>query len=217
MDNQATNSWLWPALLTAAIAAVGYVAKLLLESIQKVRADRRARRSNLLELYSLLRAGFTAFKVQNENRNKLMDIIRSKYQQEVTGKIGFEEKMEAVYTILNPAEKELHTLIRAITMHTIYPVNEAMLKWLKSDTYYKSSKHNDGNLSKLSQSLMALEAHLYLWHAKYVIWMPDTPAHSLVYLADEKRHGVVFPKGIEVLIEKVLKLRALPTPETGDL
>ncbi len=207
MENAATNNWLWPALLTAAIAAAGYVAKLLIETVQKVRSDRRARRTHLLELYSLLRAGYTAFRVQTENRNKLMGIINAKYAEQVTGKIGFEERMEAVYTVLAPSEKELHTIIRAITMHTIYPLNDAMLKWLKKDSFYKSSKHDDGTLSQLAQSLMALEAHLYLWQSKYAIWIPGNPAHALVYLADEKRHGVVFPQGIETLIGKVLKLK----------
>jgi hypothetical protein len=207
MENTENNNWLWPALLTAAIAAVGYVAKLLIETIKDIRAEKRARRTHLLELYSLLMAGYAAFKVQTDNRNKLMAAIDSKYQQQVAGKIGFEERMEAVYTILTPEEKELHSIIRAITMHTISPINKAMLNWLKKDSYYKAHKHDDSHLSQLAQSLMALEAHLYLWQSKYAIWIPDNPAHALVYLADEKRHGVVFPKGIEELIKKVLDLK----------
>jgi len=210
MATGANDNWLWPALLTAAIAAVGYVAKLLIETIKGIRTDANARRSRLLELYSLIKAGDTAFKVQSENRNKLMGIIERKYPQLIAGKTGFEEIMEACFSTFTPGEKELHTIIRAITVHTIFTLNTALLDWLKKDNFYKSRRHNDTTLARLSQKLTALEAHLYLWLAKYAIWIPDTDAHALVYLADEKRHGVIFPKGIDVLIEKILKLKPLP-------
>jgi hypothetical protein len=36
------------------------------------------------------------------------------------------------------------------------------------------------------------------------MWIPHHPKHALVYLADEKKHGVGFPSGIEVLIKSVL-------------
>src|SRR5712691_2980458 len=57
--------------------------------------------------------------------------------------------------------------------------------------------------SSFSQ-LGALEAHLLMWIAKYSAWIPDTPAHALVYLADEEAHGVPFPSGIERTIEQAL-------------
>ncbi|HWB28232.1 MAG TPA: hypothetical protein VG738_22320 [Chitinophagaceae bacterium] len=217
MENAADNNWLWPALLTAAIAAAGYIAKLLIDTIKNLRSERRARRTHLLELYSLLKAGNTAFLVQKENRTRLMDSIRAHHAHIIAGKIGFEEIMEASFNSFSEKEKELHTIIRAITTHTILSLNTAMLEWLKKDDYYKAHKHDDNDLSKLSQSLMALEAHLYLWHAKYAIWMPDKPAHALVYLADEQKHGVEFPKGIDLIIEKVLSLNKKSTlTQTGN-
>ena len=209
MPNDANNNWLWPALLTAAIAALGYVAKLLIETIKSIRAEKNARRTQLLELYSLIKAGNIAFEVQKENRNLLTGLIEKNHTQLIKGKIGFEEKMEAAFDSFSIEEKELHTLVRAITMHTINPINAALLDWLKKDKYYKARKHDDSTLSQLSQKLTSLEAHLYLWIAKYAIWMPENKAHALVYLADEKRHGVMFPKGIDVLIEKILKLKPL--------
>ena len=207
MATDADNNWFWPALLTAAIAAAGYIAKLLIETIQKIRAEKRARRTRLLELYSLIKAGDTAFKVQSENRSKLIILIEQKYQHLIQNKIGFEERMEACYSCFTHEEKELHTIIRAITMHTINPLNAALMDWLKKDDYYKSGKHNNTALSALAQKLTALEAHLYLWIAKYAIWIPGNNTHALVYLADEKRHGVVFPKGMDLLIEQILKLK----------
>jgi len=207
MENAAANNWFWPAMLTAAIAAAGYIAKLLIDTIKNIRAEKRERRTHLLELYALLRAGNVAFNVQKENRTRLMELINVHHADLIKGKVGFEEIMEAAYNSFGDKEKELHTIIRAITVHTICSLNAAMLEWLKKDTYYKSHKHNNNNLSRLSQSLMALEAHLYLWNAKYAIWIPKHPAHALVYLADEQKHGVVFPKGIDILIEKELNLK----------
>jgi len=209
MPNNANNNWLWPALLTAAIAALGYVAKLLIETIKSIRAEKNARRTQLLQLYSLIKAGDVAFEAQKEHRNNLMRIIEKNHQQLIKGKVGFEDKMEAAFDSFNHEEKELHTLVRAITMHTINPINTALMEWLKKDSYYKARKHDNSALSELSQKLTALEAHLYLWMAKYTIWMPDNKAHALVYLADEKRHGVMFPKEIDLLIEKILKLKPM--------
>ena len=35
-----------------------------------------------------------------------------------------------------------------------------------------------------------------LWHAKYEAWIPNHPEHALVYMADEKHHGLGFPGAI---------------------
>lgn len=40
-----------------------------------------------------------------------------------------------------------------------------------------------------------------LWNAKYESWIPEQPEHALVYMDDEKRHGVGFPKRREAIIE----------------
>jgi len=50
-----------------------------------------------------------------------------------------------------------------------------------------------------------LQAHLLLWLAKYEIWIPASPEHALVYLADEKEHGVGFPRGLDELVDATLK------------
>jgi len=57
------------------------------------------------------------------------------------------------------------------------------------------------------QRLAELEPHLLMWLAKYAAWIPDSPAHALVYLADEEDHGVPFPKGIERVIEESLGIQ----------
>jgi hypothetical protein len=46
---------------------------------------------------------------------------------------------------------------------------------------------------ELAEELFALEIHLTLWHAKFESWIPGHPEHALVYLDDEKAHGLGFP------------------------
>jgi hypothetical protein len=42
-----------------------------------------------------------------------------------------------------------------------------------------------------------------LWRDKYTVWMKNEK-HCVVYLDDEERHGVSFPKGIEDLVDEAL-------------
>jgi hypothetical protein len=57
----------------------------------------------------------------------------------------------------------------------------------------------------LSAKLNHLESHLYLWIAKYNVWIPGNKKHSLVYLADEAHHGKEFPFGIEGVLNTFLE------------
>ena len=82
------------------------------------------------------------------------------------------------------------------------PLNQAMLEWLNEDTYYKLNTHK-GPLNDLSLALRTLEAHLILWRAKYQFWIPDKPERALVYMNDERRHGVGFPDGLDNLVKSL--------------
>jgi hypothetical protein len=197
--------WLGATILGAVIAVVGYVAKLLLEYVGEMRTRRRVRRARLVELFSLLRAGKVAFDVQCDNRNKLADSIKTRNPALAASIKGYERLFVAAYPDMMEEEKELHSIIRAYTIYIIRPVNELILQWLKEDTYFKAQVGGNGPQSKLARRLARLEAHLLLWQAKYTIWIPDNPLHSLVYLADEKRHGLGFPIGIEDDVLEVIK------------
>ena len=75
---------------------------------------------------------------------------------------------------------------------------------LKSDIRYRILLIKRTSAAQLAARLNALDTHLMLWLAKYEAWIPDQPKHSLVYLADEERHGARFPAGIEALVEQVI-------------
>jgi hypothetical protein len=197
--------WLGTALLGAIIAALGYVAKLFLEYLGDLRSMKHTRRARLVELYSILLAGKAAYNVQCENRDRLLDTIIQRNPDVKAKGIGFEKVFASVYPTMTEDEKSLHSIIRAITESTLYPLNESALNWLREDTYFKAITHKKIEKSQLVAYLIKLEAHLLLWFAKYKVWIPDHPEHSLVYLVDEEKHGVGFPVGIEKIVENYLR------------
>jgi hypothetical protein len=206
MENVAQiPAWLGTAVLGAVIAAVGYVAKLILESVGEVRTRVRTRRARLAELLSLLRAGKAAFLVQCENRDRLAELIEQRNPELAKSAIGYEDLFATAYPTMTQRERELHAIIRTITVNALRPLNESALVWLREDTYFKALAWGTRLRARIAEKLAELEAHLLLWHAKYLIWIPEQLEHSLVYLADEQKHGVGFPTNIETDIQDLLK------------
>jgi hypothetical protein len=197
-------AWLGTALLGAIIAALGYVAKLLLEAIEDLRAVKRTRRARLVELLSLLRAGQAAYYAQSEVRDRLASAILRRNPDLAKSSQGYERLFAAAHPGMSADELELHAIVRTITMNTLQPLNEAILKWIREDDYFKAARGRSGHQVDVARKLGALYTHLLLWEAKYKVWMPETPVHALVYLDDEEKHGVGFPKGIENDVESLL-------------
>ena len=116
--------------------------------------------------------------------------------------------MTAAFPKFTADERELHSIIRSITIHGIRPVNQALLDWVRKDATFKGMVHKPGFSGELARKLSELEAHLLLWHAKYEAWIPEQATHALVYLADEKAHGLGFPEGLDELVHHALGKRS---------
>lgn len=204
--------WLGTGVLTAALAALGYTTKAIMGSLSRWyegRRDTRADRlTRLLELKHLLRTGKYSFRIQAEKRDRLHDDLTrqdSNISREVIEDAeGFEEIFSLAYDHLTPEQRDRHGVIRSITTDALYPINQALLEWLRKDTFFKAQWHHK-DLGDLAKNLGELEVHLILWFAKYNMWMGD-PKHALVYLADEKDHGVGFPQKLEQDVDKALEL-----------
>jgi hypothetical protein len=196
--------WLGAAVIGAVVAALGYVSKLIIESWASYREVQNTHRARLVELQSLLRAAWVSFAVQNGHAKRLLSMVLENHPDLIRAVEGYERTFFTAYRMFTPDEKELHALIRGITIYSLRPTNQSLLNWLKSDTYFKAQKPSRGILGELAEKLAALEAHLILWHAKYETWIPDTSDHALVYLADEDEHGVGFPSGIDEVVRKAL-------------
>lgn len=198
--------WLGAAVAGALLAAIGYVVKLILQWVAEVMAQRRLRRARLVALYSLLRAGRRVFIVQSGHRNRLADSLLET-QPETAARFegqGYEELLTACYPAMTPEQRELHGIIRAITENTLRPINELLLQWVRDDDYFKGRMCAQGADADLAANLSQLEAHLLFWHAKYGMWIPNHPDHALVYLADEKQHGLGFPRRLEEITKIIL-------------
>ena len=186
--------WVGAAILGAIIAAVGYVAKLSVEFIQSRVEIKRHNRAKLVELRSLLRASKVAFIIQNTHARSLVAQVKNSI--ELNEEQGLEDIISKYYENFSPEQKEFHSLIRSMTTNALLPTNQQLLRWLREDTYFKGKK------DQLAINLSLLESHIILWIAKYEAWIPGNQSHALIYLADEKKHGLGFPSGLDELVDK---------------
>lgn len=203
--------WIGVAILGAILAVLGYIGKQVAEWFTKLYAEKRTRRARLIELFALVRAGDAAWKVQCENRDRLATSL-SKNPIFAGDQRGYDYLFAHAFPSMTPEELKLHAIIRAMTVYTFQPLNEALLKWLSSDTEFRVRPPGNSRKARLAQYLFDLEVHLLLWQAKFRAWIPDHPEHALVYLADEERHGIGFPPGGVELVAELLEWRLTPSP-----
>lgn len=192
------------ALVAAGIAALGYVGKLAVQGWQAWRRARAERIARLQHLRSLLRAAQVAFDVQKQQRDRLAKLLDENHPDHGLGGRGYEWLFSGLYEAFTPEERDLHVVIRGYTEHALHPLNKDMLEWLRSDSHYRVASGKTGRDAELAAYLERLEAHLLLWMAKYHAWIANRPEHALVYLADEQKHGLGFPHGIEAAVDAVL-------------
>jgi hypothetical protein len=192
------------AIVGAIIAAAGYVGKLLVDVVLDFRKRKRDRRSQLVELRSLLRAAKTSFTIQNQHATRLLNMLRRSDSQPLTEAVGYERIFASKYAAFSPEEKELHDIIRGITIHALKPTNTELLNWIQRDSYFRGQRKSEEQIGSLPECLSDLHTHLLLWLAKYETWIPDQPEHALIYLDDEQKHGVEFPKRVDAIVERVL-------------
>jgi hypothetical protein len=188
----------WPvelqvAVFGAASAGVGYGIRSAIDWRKSRRHERERTIAELQRLQSLLNAGHEVFFMQRNQVDRLIALLEQNHPTECENLTGVEEKMERCYRILNKTEKEIHTIIRSYTKHSMRSINLAVSEWLKSDGLFKTGVVKSQRKEQLAETLVALEIHLLLWHAKYEAWIPNHLEHAIVYMDDEKHHGLGFP------------------------
>jgi hypothetical protein len=190
-------------IVPALIAALGYVGKQVVESLRVWRIERDQRRARLHQLGALLQASRAAFLAQRAQVERLAQRLVANHEDAPEPGGGYERLFSRLYERFDADDRDLHDVIRAYTEHGLRPLNEAMLAWLRQDTDHRTTDGKRGRKFELAKLLNQLDAHLLLWLAKYEAWIPDRPHHALVYLADEEKHGLGFPHGIEDAVEAV--------------
>src|SRR5215217_8933909 len=132
-------AWLAPAVIGAAIAALGYVARLTIDAWRSWRLRRAEDFAKLLRLQAHLAASGAAFRVQRDLARRLADMLRHNHPDHLPRQAGFERLFTVLYDRFSPEEAELHLVIRGYTEHALRPVNESMAEWLNTDTTYRTS------------------------------------------------------------------------------
>jgi hypothetical protein len=202
MELQTVPTWLGAAIVAAAFAAIGYVAKVFFEWAGTVFNERRQRRARLVALQSLLRGTRASFQIQFEHVERLKTMVEKNHAESARQEEGYDRFLSRTHGQFNREELELYGFIRSITVNSLCPGNRSMIEWLKADAYFKAQRR--GRYGKLAKRLADLDTHLLLWSAKYAAWIPDNPEHCLVYMADEEAHGIGFPHGIDGLIDDLI-------------
>ena len=146
----------------------------------------------------MLNAARTIFDLQQAKVFELLEQFNQNHPGESLPEVGYEEAMETACQHFDKDEKELHGIIRAYTQHSMRPINLAMLEWLRADTRFRTGVVKSERREQLARNLVDLEIHLLLWNAKYQAWIPSQPHHALVYMLDEKEHGLGFPGDREI-------------------
>lgn len=192
---QSIPSWAGTLLLSAVTGVVVYWWKEWTEGIKHMREERISIVSRLEELKSLLATSFNVAMIQQDRARILVAMLQKNHPSEASLGDGLEDTMARCHPVFNGEEKELHNIIRAYSEHSMRRINEALQKWVESDKHFKSGLVESSRKNELAARLREMEMHLLLWFAKLENWLPSQPHHALVYMNDEKQHGLGFPSG----------------------
>ena len=198
-------SWAWPIVLTAIIGALGWFGKTVYDWREDYRQANAERLANLQQLSALLDTSERLFNIQAVQRDRLLKLLEKNHPDKIDMGAGYDAAFEKLYDEFTPEERELHGFIRAMTVNAMLKLNLAMSDWLKGDASFKTRAVSLKVRNDLADQLRNLELHLTLWHAKYQYWIPENQKHALVYLGDEKEHGIPFPQKLKGLVDKAIQ------------
>lgn len=202
------STWLalaLPIVFTAIIGAIGWFWKTIYDWREQRRQLSAERLASLQQLSTLLDTSRRVFEIQAKQRNRLLELLKKNHPDKVDTSAGYDAVFEKLYDEFTPDEKELHGVIRAMTVNAMRKLNLDISDWLKGDDSFKTRAVSIRKQDDLSDQLRKLELHLALWHAKYQYWIPEKLKHALVYLGDEKEHGIKFPTEVEEVVDEAIQ------------
>jgi hypothetical protein len=201
---------LFGAAAAAAFAGLGFlIVKFFFQPRAEKKSLARRRRRSLETLKSLLGVSGDAFSTQNKRARTLLAKVRENHPGLVTTdetgrSLGFDEIFHRAYDDLQPEEMELFQLIRGTTMTSLYETNKKVYEWIEGNSAFLTADKTDKVMNDLAEDLTALRRHLRAWLDKYSVWIPVKESRSIVYLADEKKHGTGFPRRLEQSLDAAL-------------
>ena len=196
--------WLAKALLGVAAAAAGYVGKAVVEWYRERRTAHRDTLRQLRQLAALLDEGRSVFQSQIYLANELLLSVRANHADKVSGLKGYDETFAAAYDAFSEKELELHALIRSMTMHPMLRVNKAVKEWLDNNIALVEDLPATSIRDHLRLELGNLTRHLNEWFSKYEALLPSDKKRSVIFVADEKKHGTRFPQDLRPILANVI-------------
>lgn len=198
------SEWLVQILVPTATAVLGFLGNEAVGRWRRRKEERSNYHNALHDLRALLDESRSLFQSQNYQARVLLKALRSRLGDNLPPGPGFDSIFRQAYEGMIDDERELHSIIRSTTMNSLKRVNGQLLEWLKKNARVKRDRKSLAR-QKLAQELSALDLHLSQWLDKYEATIPNDQKYALVYLDDEKKHGTAFPKGIEGILEEVIK------------
>ena len=203
-DRQPFSEWIVRTVIAAVFSVGGFLGQDIYSEWKSDMALVKNALGQLQVLSGNLNESKSIFQSQNYMAQRLMHMLNENHLKEVPQALGYDETFYRMHEHFLPAEAELQTIIRSTTTNSLRRVNQEMISWLNADNVFKSSNQPTKERESLARQLQILELHLNQWNDKYEAVIPGDKRRSLVYLADEKKHGTGFPKGIEQVVEKVI-------------
>ena len=117
---------------------------------------------------------------------------------------GFNDLFKRLYPIFTDGEKELHSLIRSTSSNSMQRVNKELKDWMKQAHLPKIENSKTIEMKTFLNRLPQLRDHLNDWFDIYEGLFLKDEKYSLIYTADEKAHGIGFPKGIEDTLREAI-------------
>lgn len=195
-----------PAFVNGAVAALfgvlGFAGKTVVDAVREKRGESRSRLAQLHELQAFLLQSRDLFRNQNYKAQRLLDMLQRRVGARVRPGVGYNATFHDLYEDLTEEERDLFELIRGTTRDSMRKVNEDMKAWIRANPAIVTSK--DVHMVAFAEQLRLLDPHLSDWLVKFHSIFESDRKHALVYLADEKRHGLGFPTGIEAVLQEVL-------------
>jgi len=196
--------WMPKAAIIALATVAWFIGKDVYNDRKSGISEQKTSLQSLQQLQSLLSESRSIYESQNALAQKLSNMLISKHGS-VPEANGYDDLFYKMHNKFTGDESELQRIIRATTMNSQHRVNSEMREWLKNNNAFRKTPQPTPEREQLADQLRNLELHLNQWHDKYDAWIPKDSKRSLVYLADEKRHGIQFPPTLDKKLEAIIR------------
>lgn len=200
----ALPDWLGTAIIAASFAILGFLGRKLFDMLEEQRTRKANAIKELERVRRLLEESRSVFENQNYLARRLMSLLLSQYGNRVPSEVGYDETFYQMYDLMEGEQSELFNLIRGITLNSMHHLNEELQRWANENSARQLVGKSSPKAKHLDDQLRLLRKHSNVWFDKYESVFKTSERRSLVYLADEKRHGERFPPELSTAVDSLL-------------